>query len=287
MRTTSDEQDNAAQIAYWNERAGLTWTEYQERLDALFEPITALALEAAAPEAGEHVIDIGCGCGATVLALAHRVGPIGAVTGFDVSAPMSARARERIKAAGLTNAEVVLSDAATHSFTPGAADLLFSRFGVMFFADPVAAFANLRQAMRPGGRLRFVVWRALTENPWFMVPLEVARALLPPQPPTDPNAPGPFALANPERTLAVLQNSGWRDGMLTRHDVPMRFAPSGHLEEATDFATRVGPLARMLMEETPDVRMKVWEAVREALKAYDGPAGISLSGSIWVISAQA
>jgi SAM-dependent methyltransferase len=280
-------QDNAAQIAYWNDKAAVTWTAFQERLDALFEPLTALALDAAAPLPGEHVIDIGCGCGATLLALADRVGPTGQVLGMDISQPMAARARERIATAGLTNARVLISDAAVHAFPPAGADLLFSRFGVMFFADPVAAFANLRRAMRPNGRLLCAAWRPLADNPWFMVPLQAARALLPPQPPADPDAPGPFAFADKDRTLGIFADAGWEDVTLTRHDVPMRFAASGQIEQATDFATRVGALGRMLAEEGPESRARVRLAVTDALEAYDGPAGITLSGSIWLISARA
>lgn len=287
MSATPDDQGNAAQIAYWNEKAGAVWTEFQERLDALFAPLTSLALEAAAPVAGERVIDIGCGCGATVLALANRVGPGGVVTGLDVSAPMSARARERIAAAGLINAKVVVADAATHAFPPADVDLLFSRFGIMFFADPVAAFANLRRALRKGGRLRCAVWRPLTENPWFLAPLSAARTLVPLQPPTDPDAPGPFALADADRTIALLHDAGWHDVRLTRQDVPMRFAPQGQLDEAIDIATRVGPLARILADENPDVRLRVRQAVGEVLQTYDTPTGITLSGSIWLVSAQA
>ena len=282
-----EEQGNTAQIAYWNDKAGVTWTAFQERLDALFEPITALAISAAAPAPGERVIDIGCGCGATVLALADRVGPTGHLLGLDVSEPMSARARQRIEAASLTNATVVVSDAATHTFTEPSADLLFSRFGVMFFADPVAAFANLRTAMRPGGRLLCVAWRPLTDNPWFSVPLEAARGLLPPQPPTEPDAPGPFAFANADRTLGIFTRAGWRDTTLTRKDVPMQFAAAGQLEQAVEFATRVGALARMLVDEGPEVRSRVRQAVGDVLKTHDGRDGINLSGSVWLISARA
>lgn len=282
-----DIQDNAAQIAYWNDRAAVTWTTFQERLDALFEPLTALALDAAAPAPGEQIIDVGCGCGATVLALADRVGANGQVLGLDISEPMAARARERITAAGLTNARVTVSDAAVHAFPRENADLLFSRFGVMFFADPVAAFANLRRALRQDGRLLCAAWRPLTDNPWFTVPLHAAQAMLPPQPPADPNAPGPFALANPDRTLGIFADAGWHDVILTRHDVPMHFAAAGQIEQATEFATRVGALARMLADVDPAIHARVRQAVADALNAYDGPAGINLSGSIWLISARA
>jgi SAM-dependent methyltransferase len=286
-RQRSDDQDNAAQIAYWNDRSGAIWTALQERLDALFEPLTALALQAAAPIPGERVVDVGCGCGATVLALAQRLGPTGQVLGLDVSQPMSDRARERIAAAGLTNARIILSDAATHAFEDDETDLLFSRFGIMFFADPVAAFANLRRTMRAGGRLLCAAWRPFADNPWFHVPADAARGLISPQPPAEPTAPGPFALADHDRTVGILTNAGWRDTTLMVHDVPMLLAPPGGIEAAVDTATSVGALARALAEEGPDTRLRVRQAVAEALKTYDGPNGISLTGSIWLISARA
>jgi SAM-dependent methyltransferase len=287
MSNTPGEQDNTAQIAYWNDRAAVTWTGFQQRLDTLFEPLTALALDAASPIAGEHAIDIGCGCGATVLGLAERIGPTGSVLGLDVSERMAARARERIAASGLANARVIVSDAATHDFGQPGADLLFSRFGVMFFADPAAAFANLRQAMRPGGRLLSVAWRPLAENPWFTVPLTAASSLLPPQPPSDPDAPGPFAFADPDRTRRILISAGWKGATFVRQDIPMRIAGTGQIEQATDLATRVGGLARILAEADADTTARVRGVVADALKPYDGPAGIVLSGSIWLISARA
>lgn len=251
MTDSDHAQDNADQIAYWNDKAAVTWTTFQERLDALFEPLTALALDAAAPERGESVIDIGCGCGATVLALAQRVGPDGHVLGVDVSDPMAARARERIASAGLTNSQVIVSDAATHPFERGGADLLFSRFGVMFFADPVAAFGNLRGAVRPGGRLLCAAWRPLADNPWFRVPMEAARALLPPQPPADPEAPGPFALANQDRTLGILRAAGWKDAMLARQHVPMRLAPTAKSNEQRNSQPASGPWGAFWRKQSP------------------------------------
>jgi SAM-dependent methyltransferase len=279
-------QDNAAQIAYWNDRAAVTWTAMQDRLDAMFTPLTAIALDAAAPAAGERVIDVGCGCGATVLELARRVGRDGRVLGVDVSAPMAARARERIIAAGLGNAEVEVSDASTHGFASERADLLFSRFGVMFFADPTVAFANLRRGLRAGGRLLFACWRPMTDNPWFRVPAQAAAHLLPPGLPMEPDAPGPFAFADPDRVRRILGTAGWSGVVLTRQDVPMRIAGPGQIAEAADFATRVGGLARALAEATPELKVRATEAIAAALPEYDGPEGICLTGSIWLVSAQ-
>jgi SAM-dependent methyltransferase len=278
---------NAAQIAYWNDQAAVTWTAFQERIDAVFAPLTATALEAADPLPGESVIDVGCGCGATVLELARRVGPSGRVMGLDVSGPMAGRARERIAAAELKNAEVVVADAATRDLSGTDANLLFSRFGVMFFVDPTAAFANLRSAMRPTGRLMFACWRPLEDNSWFTLPLEAARGLLPPQSPLEPDAPGPFAFADPERVGGILAAAGWRHATAIRHDTPMRLAGPGQLEEATEFATRVGPLSRMLSEVDPETRSRARAAVAQALQAIEGPNGFTLRGSIWLVVARA
>ncbi len=280
-------EGNAAQIAYWNDRAADNWTALQERLDIVFAPLTAAALEAAAPEAGERVVDVGCGCGATVLELARRVGPGGHVQGLDISVPMAARAQERITAAGLDNAAVLVSDASTHAFTQADTDLLFSRFGVMFFADPVGAFTNLRRAMRPGARMLCAVWRPMAENSWFTVPLEAARPLLPPQPAPDPFAPGPFAFSKQDRVHSVMQQAGWRDIGMQPRDVPMPLAGPGQVAEAADFATRLGALARILGELDPELRPRVAQLVLDALRTHETPDGITLGGAIWLVSAQA
>ena len=281
------EAGNAAQITCWNERAAFSWTALQERIDAVFEPLTALAMDAAAPARGERVIDVGCGCGATVLELARRVEPGGHVLGLDVSVPMSARARERIAARGLGNATVLVSDASVHAFVAGEADLVFSRFGVMFFAEPVPAFATLRRAMRPGGRLFFTAWRPMADNAWFAVPLEAGGRLLPPQPPPEPDAPGPFAFSDADRVRRILTEAGWRDVILDRHDVPMRLAAPGDLDAATEFVTRVGPLSRLLAEADPDLRSDVRREVADVLRTWDGPDGVVLGGSVWLASARA
>ena len=276
-----DEAGNAAQIAYWNDRAGETWTRLQDRLDRLFEPIAALALEAADVAPNERVIDVGSGCGATLLELARRV------IGVDVSEPMTARARERIAAAGLTNARIIVGDASAQSLPAKSADLLFSRFGVMFFDDPAAAFAHLRQAIRPEGRLLCAAWRVFADNPWFRVPMEAARGLIPPQPPAEPHAPGPFAFADDAHTEGLLMKAGWREVRLDRRDVPMKVAAAGNLAEAAEFATTVGPLARILGEMDAAAREPVRAAVAKALQPYDTADGFMLNGSIWLISGKA
>ncbi|MBS0640800.1 MAG: methyltransferase domain-containing protein [Proteobacteria bacterium] len=277
----------AAQIAYWNDRTALHWAALQDRIETVFAPLTRLGLDAAAPCPGEHVLDIGCGCGDTVLALANAVGPAGHVLGVDVSAPMTARARERLAEAGIGHADVVVADAADHAFPPAQRDLLFSRFGVMFFAEPEAAAANLRCAMRSGGRLCWVVYRALEDNPWFTVPLQAASPWLPPSPPADPAAPGTFALADADRVRLVLSTAGWREVNLTRHDLPLRLGSVAEADAAADLVSWMGPLARRLPGLTEVARVAALRAVAGALRAHAQRDELVLTASIWIVSARA
>lgn len=164
--------------------------------------------------------------------------------------------------------------------------MVFSRFGVMFFSEPIPSFATLRRAARSGGRLLFAAWRPMTDNSWFAVPLEAAHGHLQPQSVSEPDAPGPFAFADADRVRLILTEAGWRDIALERHDVPMRLAGPGDLDAATEFTTRVGPLSRVLAEADPDLRPRVRRDVAEALRVWDGPDGVVLGGSIWLVSAR-
>lgn len=276
---------NADQIAYWNGPATAPWIAHQARIDALQQEATRLALDRAAPQPGEHVLDIGCGTGTTLLELAARVGAEGRVLGVDVSEPMLARARERIAAAGLSQVRVELADASTCEFVPGSFDLAFSRFGVMFFRDPVAAFAHIRRALKATGRLVFVCFRSLAENAWVRVPAEAARPLLLPMEPPQPGEPGEFAFADAHRVRGILEGAGFRDVTLTPHDPPMHLAGPGGAEEAAAFSTRMGPVARILRER-PELMEPVRRAIAEAFRKHDGPQGIVLPAAIWIVSAR-
>jgi SAM-dependent methyltransferase len=278
---------NADQIAYWNGEAGARWVARQQRLDAMLEPLTQTALDAAAPALGERVIDIGCGCGATVLELARRVGPQGRVLGVDVSAPMLEVAGRRIAEAGLSQASVVLDDAATRDLGGEQVTLAFSRFGVMFFRDPAAAFANLRLGLRAEGRLAFLCWRTPAENPMFQVPLEVAKPYLPPSPPPAPDEPGPFAFRNPDRVRGILATAGWRQVAIDPVDTAMPVAGPGEIDMATEAILQSGPVARAFAELTSEHRDAVRTALRERLGAYDGPGGVVLPGAVWLVQARA
>jgi SAM-dependent methyltransferase len=277
------------QGAYWNDQTATHWAAMQDRTDAIFAPLTRIGIAAAAPRPAERALDIGCGCGATLLALAEQVGPPGDVLGVDISRPMSLRAEQRLAAAGVTNAKLLVADAGTYPFEPAGYDLLFSRLGVMFFPEPVAALSNLRRATRPGGRIAWIVWRAVVENPFHAVPLQAALPLLPPAPAADPFAPGPLAFADADRVRFLLNASGWRHAELTRHDVPLCLAAGNDIAAAAEAATWMGPLARRLAAQghAPELDAAVRRAVAEALRPYICPDGVLLTGSIWLISAEA
>jgi SAM-dependent methyltransferase len=272
---------NAQQITYWNEVGSVPWVELQDLLDNQVEPMGRAVIEALALDAGERVIDVGCGCGQTVLALADRVGPQGKVAGVDISAPMLDVARRR--AADLPQAELLQADAQTFAFEAAAFDAIHSRFGVMFFDDPTAAFANMRRALRPGGRLAFLCWRAMAENPIMTAPAQAAARHLPPPQPPAPGAPGPFAFADPERVRAILDEAGFADVELKPQDMP---AGGNSLEGTLTVSMRLGPLGAVL-RENPQLRPLVEADIRAALAARQQPDGrVFLDSATWIVTAR-
>jgi SAM-dependent methyltransferase len=256
------------------------WAEVRELLELQLAPLGRHALGALAAHPGESILDIGCGGGETALDLARAVAPDGIVVGVDLSAAVLAYAQRAAK--GCDRVRFIHADAQVFPFEPATFDAAFSRFGVMFFADPIAAFNNIRRSLRRNGRLAFVCWRSLEENQLDILPLRAASAHLPPHPAHDPDAPGPFAFANSDRVGIILERAGFVEIEITAHDERVG---SGDLDAMLAVCSRVGALGKVL-RENPELRSATLLAVRSALAAHDGPGGVRLNAATWIVTAR-
>jgi SAM-dependent methyltransferase len=280
MSTLEASGPNAAQIEFWNGDVGTAWAENHARMDQLLDPLSRSALKALSAQRGERVLDVGCGCGDTTLRLAESGVK---ATGIDISTPMLALARKRAADRKL-DAQFVLADATTHHFEQ-AFDALFSRFGVMFFADPVAAFTNLRKALVANGRVTFVCWQEPSVNPWIALPLSAARPFLPEQPPMDPRAPGPFAFADRSYVNDLLTRAGFTGVAIDPLETSLSIGAT--VDEALTFTVKMGPLSRALLTAEPPARERAIAAVGDALRREAKGNGISLGARCWIVRARA
>lgn len=274
------------QVSDWVGKSGDNWVSNQRRLDAMLAAFGEAAIAAADPQPGEHVLDVGCGAGASSFVLADRVGAEGRVLGLDISPQLLERARQP----GHGAVDFALADAATAELAAQAYDLLFSRFGVMFFGDPAAAFGHMRGALKPGGRLVFVCWRGAAENDWVRLPTGAIRGILPPQGAPDPEAPGPFSFSDPLRVERLLAEAGFADIALAPFDAQIPFGEGVTREAANDdalgMAFAVGPLSRALADQDEGVKARCAEAVRAAFAARPGERSVLIDGAAWIVTAR-
>jgi SAM-dependent methyltransferase len=285
MDAPQGHESNADQIAYWNGPAGQRWSDRQVAQDVLLAPVSDILIARIAAKSGDRILEIGCGCGGLSIALAGQVAPGGSVLSVDISAPMLARARE--VAPSDLPVEFVLADATVHPFEQGRFDLLVSRFGVMFFADPAASFANMRRALKPSGRLVFACWREPSENPWMMTPLQAVYQHVPKLPPPEPDDPSPFAFASEARVTRILREAGFSAIAMDQHALSLDIAIGKGLEVAVQSAFEIGPASRALEGHPPDVREAARQSVRDILTPYQRGDHVALPGSIWLVTAQA
>lgn len=271
---------NEVQIENWDGEGGESWVRDADRYDRMNSRFGERIVAAVAASVGERVLDVGCGNGALSLALA-RGGA--AVTGVDISGPMLAEAGRRASAEGLS-IEFVKADAQVHDFEPGVFDAAVSRFGVMFFDDPVAAFSNIGAGVRSGGRIAFSCWQELFKNEWLMVPAAAALAHVPMPQLGAPGEPGPFALADPDRVRSVLGDAGWVDVALEEMAQPMAIGTS--VEDTVGFFQQTELASTLFKDVEPEVAERAWSAIADALRPYEGGEGVVLQGVAWLVTAR-
>ncbi len=276
---------NTAQQEYWNTVAGPRWVGLGGAVERRVQRVNDLLLARAGARAGERVLEIGCGTGAATVPFAEAVGERGRVVGIDISEPMLAAARQRIAESGLDNVTLLQADAQVHRFEAGHFDLITSRFGVMFFADPVAAFSNLLPAARPDGRLCFVCWAPLEENRHWLIPYEVALRHLGPPAPTPPHMPGPLAFSDPGYVRSILDSAGFADVVIDRETPDIIGATP---EEEAEHACIMGPPARLIDEKKPDdaVRATIRREIGEAFAAYARNGAMLLPSTVFLVTAR-
>ncbi|MEP2640280.1 class I SAM-dependent methyltransferase [Roseobacter sp.] len=277
-------QDNSDQATFWTSDAGGKWVAQQQILDQLMQPVLDGVLNRAKITQGQAVLDIGCGTGDSSLRAADLVGAQGRVLGADISPTMLGLARQR--AADHPNVAFVEADAAQYAFGPAQFDHLISRFGVMFFTDPIAAFSNMRSGLKPGAYVTFATWGQITNNPWFTAAAQAAKQQLGAPPPTDPDAPGPFSMRNVDQTVAILSQAGFDH---IRADVdPLHLTPQGDAEAVAQMATSIGPAARTLdyFKGTPADRAAIVSYAAQNFQRYETSHGLRIPAEINFFSAR-
>ena len=278
---------NADQLAYWNGEAGHKWADNDAMMAHMLAPIARDLIQHANIGGARRVLDVGCGGGSETLLLAEHLGPQASVLGVDISSPLLAVARERARAAGARGKQVEFleADASSHAFPPASFDLLFSRFGVMFFDDPTAAFANLYLALQPGAKLAFSCWQPLQENLWAMIPLKAAFQHLPAPEPPPPHAPGPFAFADADYTRSVLAGAGFSDIAITAHAITMAWGREDDLATTARDMLNMGPVSRLLQDCDPALREAVYTSAIEAMAPWFSDGKIRMPGAVWLVTA--
>jgi len=270
------------------EKGGEAWARMQDQTDALIEPLGRIAIERLGVAAGERILDVGCGCGQTLLQLADIAGPTGHVLGVDISPPMLGCARERV--AGRPTIALALGDAQTYTFACPAFDAVYSRFGVMFFDDHRAAFRNLRGAARAGGRLSFVCWQEMAKNPWASRPLDAVMRLLPASAMPDmlrEGRPGPFFMSDPARVRAILGDAGWTDVSIEPVEMPLHLGGAATLDEVVEYSLQIGPAARATTDAPETLKPALAAALREAFAPFASARGVYMDGAAFVVVARA
>lgn len=277
-------QVNQDQQNFWSSEAGEKWVRNQHEMDTLLAPVLQLVLDHADLIAGETVLDIGCGAGTSSAQAAQLVGETGTCTGLDIADTLLDHAARKFDR---PNLNWLLADAQTHQFEPSTFDAMISRFGVMFFSDMVAAFTNIRSALKPQGRIVMAAWGPAPENPWFMLPAKAAKAKLGQMPKTDRSLPGPFAFENEIRVVEMLEAAGFTNIEATNHAVDLT-APDG-LKSAARLCCEIGSASAALQyfNGTKEDKKAVQTRIAELFKPFETKEGLHIPASIHLFTARA
>jgi SAM-dependent methyltransferase len=273
---------NTEQAAAWNGDEGRDWVAHEEQYNAAIRRNTTIFFDRVPIDDDANILDIGCGCGESTRLAAERA-PRGQAIGIDLSAGMLARATERARAHAITNATFVQGDAQVYPFNPAASDLAISRYGVMFFSDPDAAFRNIARALAPGGSLAVLTWQGLDHNPWMRAIREaLAAGRVLPVPP--PGAPGVFSLADADRTTELLSRAGFRDIVFT--EVRERVHVGDTADDAFEFVSQMGVARGLLQGLEAEARASALDALRDVLADHETNDGVLLESGSWLVTAQ-
>jgi len=281
-----DNTVNADMSEFWNGDGGQKWLRFQDRMKVNLMPFGHMAMTAASLSTGERVIDVGCGCGDTTFEIARLVGPSGYAHGIDISTPILAQANERAVSASEKNVTFERADAQIHRFDPAAFNVIFSRFGIMFFDDPVVAFKNLRSALKSGGRIAFVAWQSAKNNEWISLSLDVVAKHIPLSAPPGPEEPGPLSFGDTERLKQILVQAGFSDIGIEGVSIP--FIVGDNLDYAAKFLTQMGPASGAIAnsDANEETKFRIVSDMRDALGAFETDQGIAMSSATWVVTAQ-
>jgi SAM-dependent methyltransferase len=272
-------QGNKAQADYWSSIPGLKWIKFEDELDVVFDSVNQELIRRARPKPGERLLDIGCGTGATTRAFSQHLGPSGYVTSLDISAPLLKQAESRATEFE-TESRFCLLDAQHDEISGAPFDIATSRFGVMFFSDPIAAFTNVRRHLKPDGRLVIAAWAPIKGNPWFKVPKEAAAARLGPPDPSYPNAPGPLGFQNRDYVVEALEEAGFKDAVGSV--VNLELNHPGPLRDVAALASNIGPAARILKKydgNKSDIEAII-QSVLEKFQVFDTSNGACIPARI-------
>ncbi len=274
---------NAPQIEYWNGTAGERWARLAESQDRMLGGLGITALDACDVKVGHSILDTGCGSGSSTFEIARRVGSRGRVLGVDISAPMLDIARSRL--ADNPNDSIAFEnrDVATYPFEAETFDRVYSRFGVMFFVDPIATFTNIRCGVKSGGKLSFVCWQSIEGNPWQEIPYKIALKHLTEPPPSDPRTPGPMAFADPNWVREILKGSGFTDVEIV--DNQMKMPIEADPRASAEKLVQLGPAFRLLGDATPEITAEVTDAICDAIAPYQTESGVQMDSATWIVTA--